>query len=136
MIVLANGQIDIHRRAYVLSNARKWVAEGSISQRNKELILNFLRDCELGRTVKNRAKKELGESRLTKLANTLLNLAKWLEKDFDKAVKDDIVNLAFNIGLSICCVCKQQKPSLCGWLEVSEKFKYMVKNHSIMVKNG
>jgi hypothetical protein len=49
LTVLSNGQIDIHGRAKQLEQGIAKVKRSLISEHNKALILDFLRDCELGK---------------------------------------------------------------------------------------
>ncbi len=84
----APGKIDIHDSAQTAESSKKSVEGAPITARNKELILDFLRDCELGKTVKNKAKKRIGAHRITKYALQLKRLALWLGKDFASGSKD------------------------------------------------
>ncbi|MFC1492228.1 tyrosine-type recombinase/integrase [Nitrospinota bacterium] len=78
-------KIDIHRSKQRYRNAiEKFKTDETISRRNKELITAFLRDCELGKTVKKRAKKIIGERRLFKYLFHLRTVARCHRKDFDR----------------------------------------------------
>lgn len=84
-------KIDIHKteRAYetALESLR---TDRLINARNKELILKFLWDCKVGKTVKGRAKKKIGKRRLIKYLFTLKKLSLWLGKLFDEVSQDEM----------------------------------------------
>lgn len=84
-------KIDIHNSKAKYRNAiEKFKADGTISPRNQELISDFLRDCELGKTVKKRAKKIIGERRLFKYLFHLRTVAKAHDKPFDQWQMEDM----------------------------------------------
>jgi len=60
-----------------------------ISNKNKELILEFISDCDA---------RGLSFSRQSKYADQLRKIAKLLNKDFDKAKKEDIKNVVAQIN--------------------------------------
>lgn len=88
---MVSDKIDIHRteRGYetAINSLR---ADKLIDARNKELILKFLWDCKVGKTVKGRAKKKIGKRRLIKYLFTLKKLSKWIGKPFDNVSQDDM----------------------------------------------
>ena len=58
---MTEGKIDIHKSKEQYRRAiGKFESDTTISGRNRDLIAAFLRDCELGKTVKKRAKKIIG----------------------------------------------------------------------------
>ena len=60
-------KIDIHRTERGYETALESLKNDSlVNSRNKELIINFLWDCKVGKTVKGRAKKKIGKRRLIK----------------------------------------------------------------------
>ena len=67
-----------------------------ISQ-NKKLILQFLKDCELGKTIKNHQKKKIGPGRCYKYLLILSQLSRWLNREFDKAAEKDMEHLISNL---------------------------------------
>lgn len=58
--------------------------------KNRELVRDFMRDCELGKTVKNRAKKTIGKYRLSSYLSFLKKLNDYWNKPFDKVSLEDM----------------------------------------------
>jgi integrase len=56
-------------------------ADPRISPTNKQLILDFLNACQLGKTVQGREKKRINEKRLLKYLFTLKRINEWLGND-------------------------------------------------------
>ena len=68
---------DIHNRKREFENALASLEnDDAIIKRNKELILEFIRDCRLGKTLKKRQKKVIGVARCTK----------WFKMGSDQAI--------------------------------------------------
>jgi len=92
------GKIDIHRtkEKYVvaLESLKK---DTSISDHNRELILSFLRDAEMGKTIKQGQKRKLGINRRLKYIATLKIFARWAKKDLDKVTSDDMEKIIFDL---------------------------------------
>lgn len=84
-------KIDIHnsKRRYQKSK-QKFLLNNFVSSRNKELIISFLNDCELGKTLRKRQKKLIKERRLFKYLYHLKFVAQCLRKDFDKLEMKDM----------------------------------------------
>jgi hypothetical protein len=81
---MATTQIDVHNSAecYERELARLHRDEG-ISAENKQIIVEFLNACQLGKTILGREKKRLGEKRLLKYLYALRRINEWLgNKDF------------------------------------------------------
>lgn len=57
---------------------------------NKALLERFLRDAELGKTIKGRAKKKIGALRLLKYLQDLKKLDAYFEKALDKVTQEDM----------------------------------------------
>ena len=77
---------DIHNRKKSFQNALlKLENNGIIIGHNRVLILKFIRDCRLGKTIKNKQKKSIGESRCLKYILILQRLSEWLGKPFNEA---------------------------------------------------
>jgi len=75
---------DFHDFNHRLETLMNRVAEDrDISDENKKTLQRFLKYCELS---------ELSKGRIVKLMDTLLIIAKWLGKDFEKATKEDMEN--------------------------------------------
>lgn len=71
---------------------RKIERDQELSPRNKEIILDYLRDSELGKTIKKGQKKKIGPSRNLHAAAVLNKMAKeWFAgKDLDKVSQKDM----------------------------------------------
>lgn len=96
--MIENAKRDIFRREVGLTRALiSFEKDTRIIDRNKVLILKFLRDCRLGKTIKKKQKKQLGASRCLKYMYALRRLSKWLGKPFDKVVQEDIERLVENL---------------------------------------
>jgi integrase len=64
--------------------------DADISKRNKEIVLSFIRDAALGKTITGRAKKKICKARLVSYLNQLYPLQKHLGKDLDKVTQEDM----------------------------------------------
>jgi len=84
-------KLDIHKvkATYRIALAR-FQKDKTILPANKKLILEFLRDAELGKTIKNRAKKKIGESRLAKYLYRLRDLSHYFNKSFLAVTEKDM----------------------------------------------
>lgn len=95
---LSNGKLDIHNLPVRhQSQESKLLGDPAISDRNKQLIRDFIRDCELGKTILDGQKKQLGASRLLKYLTLLRHIAIWLKKDFDAVTQKEMEE--FVLGL-------------------------------------
>ena len=84
-------KIDIHRSRMNYRRAiERFNLDGTMGERNRHLIATFLRDCELGKTVKKRAKKIIGERRLFKYLYHLRTVAQCQPKAFDQWQMEDM----------------------------------------------
>ncbi len=84
-------KIDIHNRKNQYLNAvQKLETDTSMNKQNKLLILKFIRDCKLGKTLKKRQKKRIGVARRLKYIQILKKISAWLDKPFDKVEQEDI----------------------------------------------
>ncbi|MFH1174366.1 MAG: site-specific integrase [archaeon] len=57
---------------------------------NLELIKRFVMDAKLGKTIKGRAKKKVGEKRILKYLQDLKKLDQYLNKPFNQSTEQDI----------------------------------------------
>src|SRR5882672_7107080 len=64
----------------------------AIEEHNKELVLRFVRDAALGKTVLGRSKKKIGPSRLKKYINELRIFIEYIMKDIDQVNQGDMEN--------------------------------------------
>ncbi len=97
-----NDKIDIHgvEKAYE-SSIKSLNEDTSIIKENKELIQRFIYDCELGKTIKGRAKKKIGKQRITKYILYLRKFSNWLNKPFDKVEQEDMEKIIYNLEKNV-----------------------------------
>jgi len=96
--LLPNGILDIHAVTSRIKTCEDTLRHHtSVSDANKEIILHFLRDCELGKTIQHSQKKRIGPARLIKYLLALQQLAIWVRKDFDKVTQTDMEELVLDI---------------------------------------
>ena len=89
---------DIHHQNRSYKTALgKLETDTDIVPRNKELILQFIRDCRLGKTLKGRQKKSIGTARCLKYVHILKKLSRWFDKPFDRVSQDDMERLIENL---------------------------------------
>jgi integrase len=81
-------KIDIHDYDKRYRNAKNFVERAQISQKDRDLIIQFERSCRL---------EGLSLSRRIRIMGTLVMFARLLSADFDKATKGDLKELAHNI---------------------------------------
>jgi hypothetical protein len=65
-------------------------ADPEVSGRNKELILSFVRDATLGKTIVGRAKKNGGPTRLFGYLTHRRHLMEFLRKHLDAVTQEDM----------------------------------------------
>jgi len=91
-------KIDIHsmNRRYETA-VRKLELDEGIDKKNKGLILQFIWDCRMGKTVKGRSKKKIGKLRVMKYLYTLKTLSGWLGKPFDEVNQEEMERLVSDL---------------------------------------
>ena len=91
-------KLDIHKvkATYRIALAR-FEKDRIVLPENKKLILEFLRDAELGKTIKNRAKKKIGESRLAKYLYRLRDLSHYFNKSFLAVTEKDMEQFIYKL---------------------------------------
>lgn len=83
--------IDVHNYSNGYEKRLKsFKTDKAVLPANRKLILAFLKDCKLGKTIKNKAKKKLGPARLLKYINLLSRLSQWFGKPFDQVTIKDM----------------------------------------------
>jgi len=96
--VIDQNKKDIHNRLRDFNSARAKLEQNEFPiPENKELILRFIRDCRLGKTLKNRQKKVIGEARCLKYIQILKKLSGWFSKPFDKVTQNDMERVVENL---------------------------------------
>lgn len=131
-------KIDIHRTVEKCDKAlRRLEADEVMNQKNKELIIRFLWDCKMGKTIKKGAKKKIGERRVLKYLYGLKTLSCWLEKAFDEASQAEMEKLVMDIDENVhkngeVCYTDETKVDFkriirkfFGWLGKAEMVKFM-----------
>jgi hypothetical protein len=91
-------KIDIHglERGYDVA-IDSLMKDPGLDERSRELIVKFAWDCKLGKTLKGKAKKKIGKSRILKYIYILRIISKWLGKPFDEAGQEEMDRLVSNI---------------------------------------
>lgn len=85
---------DIHGRNQQFENAYANLPNSKdIIPHNRDLIHKFIRDCKLGKTIKNRQKKRIGPARCLKYISILKRLSAWLDKSFDSVSQEEMESL-------------------------------------------
>jgi len=83
--------IDIHNRVRGYEVAlTKFRMNPRVSDRNKEIMIRFLRDAALGKTVIGKAKKRIGPSRLANYIAHLSKLMLFARSDLDQITNDEM----------------------------------------------
>ena len=84
-------KLDIHHRERQFNTARtKLESDQKIINENKELILQFIRDCRLGKTIKNRQKKSIGVARCLKYIQKKKKISCRINKPFKEVTQEDM----------------------------------------------
>ena len=88
--IYSEGKIDIHNRKSVFNTAISSLKSNQeIHPENKELILQFIRDCTLGKTVIGKSKKKISTVTCLKHLSALKLLCREIKKSFNKIkIKD------------------------------------------------
>lgn len=68
---------------------KKLASREDVSERNKQLIKEFCKDCREGRTVVNRKRKKVGLGAVNKYLFGLIVIARYTQVDFDKLSAGD-----------------------------------------------
>ena len=90
--------MDIHGMGEAYAKAlRRLRNDRRIPPRNRQLIADFLSDCELGKTIRGRAKKKIGRARLLKYLFALKTLSGWFGKPFDRVTQPDMERVVRNL---------------------------------------
>ncbi|MFQ6607917.1 MAG: hypothetical protein ACE5EE_05190 [Fidelibacterota bacterium] len=79
-----------HRKRDFQTTTRNLKNNDIIVPRNRQLILDFIRDCRLGKTVKKKQKKVIGVARCTKYIHILVKISLWIGKPFDEVNDKDM----------------------------------------------
>jgi len=92
------GKIDIHRKKLHLQKALDCLVNNkNINKVNKELILDFIRDCMLGKTIIGKSKKKIGSATCLKYLFVFKILCQAFSKSFHDITQSDMEVLIQNI---------------------------------------
>lgn len=70
-----------------------------LSKRNREIILRYLKESALGKTIRKGQKKEIGIGRNLQVAGFLTRMCKdWFKKDLDKVIQDDMEKFILDLN--------------------------------------
>ena len=93
-----DGKIDIHNVEIAYERALQRLRESKeIIPENKEMVIRFLWDCKVGKTITGKAKKRIGAHRRLKYLYSLKQLSAWLGKPFANATSEDMEILVSNL---------------------------------------
>lgn len=96
---MTDDYIDTNKFAKRL--ARKEISiinDSKLSERNKEIILNYIRDSKLGKVVRKGQKRKIGAGRNLQTASYLTRMAKdWFKKNLDKVTHKDVETFILNL---------------------------------------
>jgi len=90
-------KIEIHLVKSYDSRLKGLKNNKEIISENRDLIIEFLNDAELGKTNPHKAKKKVGEKRLTKYISLLSRVSEWFNKPFREVTLKDMEKLVINL---------------------------------------
>lgn len=97
-----NEKIDIHRTEKNYKTAKERLKQdNNIIPENKEIILRFLYDCEMGKTIKGKARTKIGNHRLLKYLIDLKRFSEWFNKPFNEICMKDVELVIYNLENNI-----------------------------------
>lgn len=91
-------KIDIHNRSHQYEmEIRRLETDTSMNARDKELMIKFVWDCKMGKTLNGKSRKKVGEARILKYLQTLRVLSGWLGKPLEEVTQEDMETLVYGI---------------------------------------
>jgi hypothetical protein len=78
------------RKKTYLNHLRYLKEDKRLSAKNKRFLFDFIRDCDLGKTLTGRARKKISQLRLARLMIYLKHIGYWLGKDYDRVTVKDM----------------------------------------------
>jgi len=94
VLIHDEGKIDIHdRKAKFQQALASLEMDNCINEQNKKLVLDFIRDCTLGKTIIGKSKKKIGPARCLKYLSILQRLSEVLSKSFHDVNQSDMERL-------------------------------------------
>ncbi|MDO8623239.1 MAG: site-specific integrase [archaeon] len=101
---------------------------------NKDLILHFLNDAEIGRTILKGQKRKIKPGRLQRMLGLLLKMDReWLKKAFNEVSEDDMNNFILNLERGII---KSSKGESYTWETQSTIKKFIRKYYKYLLGDG
>ncbi len=94
--------IDIHKKEKFFQNKlKKLQTDKNLSEKNREIILRYLKESELGKTIKKGQKKKIGPGRNLQVAGWLNLMTQWFKKDLDKVTEKDMEKIVYDLDKGI-----------------------------------
>ncbi|MFA5992439.1 MAG: tyrosine-type recombinase/integrase [Candidatus Pacearchaeota archaeon] len=91
-------KIEIHNSERQFARSKELLMQDPlICKENKEIILQFILDCEMGKTLRNTSKKKIETRRLTRLVDILRNFSHWFNKPFNEITQEDLERVIFKL---------------------------------------
>ena len=92
-------KIDIHKFEHLYNRCKEKIEnDSSLIPENKKFILSYLRDSELGKTIKKGQKKKIGSGRNLRVAGILKIASEvWFQKPFDIVTVKDMENFILKL---------------------------------------
>jgi len=101
---------------------------------NKDLILQFLHDAEIGRTILKGQKRKIKPGRLQRMLGLLLKMDReWLKKPFNEVSEDNMNNFILNLERGIV---KSSKGESYSWETQSTIKKFIRKYYKYLLGEG
>jgi len=87
-----NDYVDVNKFASRLATKLESIrTDPDLSDSNRDLILKYIRDSKLGKTIRIGQKRKIGDARNLQVASFLTRMAKdWFKKDLDKVDMNDM----------------------------------------------
>lgn len=102
--------------------------------KNKKLIMQFLQDAEIGRTILKGQKRKIKPGRLQRMLGLLLKMDReWLKKPFNEVSEDDMSNFILNLERGII---KSSKGEPYTWETQSTIKKFIRKYYKYLLGEG
>lgn len=101
---------------------------------NKRLIIQFLKDAEIGKTILKGQKRKIKPGRLQRMLGILLKMDReWFKKPFNKVSEDDMYNFILNLERGII---KSSKGESYTWETQSTIKKFIRKYYKYLLGEG
>jgi integrase len=123
---------DIHKqKERFITNLKNLETDMSINPNNRDLIIKFIRDCRLGKTVKNKQKKIIGEGRCLAYILHLKRISSWLNKNFEDVSQKDMELFIENLESDKYVIKKLSHTTKVGYKKTLKKFyKWLLGNNA------